>query len=80
MNTNVVIVNVTTAISTLVRTTSASLKRWKLKVVTARLIIRNLAKITIQLKRRIGVIHVEPTQRNTYSKISKLPKTQEPTP
>ena len=30
----------------------------------------------IQLKRKIGVIRVEPTQRNTYFMISKLHKTQ----
>ena len=34
-----------------------------------------LAKIMIQLKRRIVVIHVEPTQRNTYFMTSKLPIT-----
>ena len=37
---------------------------------------KNLVKIMIQLKRKIGVIRVEPTQRNTYFTISKLPKTQ----
>ena len=36
-------------------------------------------KITTQLKRKIGAIHVEPTQRNTYFRILKLPKTQVPT-
>ena len=51
------------------------LKRLKLNVVTARLVIRNLGKITIQLKRRIG----ELTQRDTYFTTSKLPKTQVPT-
>ena len=34
----------------------------------------------IQLKRKIGAIRVEPTQRNTYFMTSKLPKTLEPTP
>ena len=33
---------------------------------TAWLVIRNLARITIQLKRRIGVIHVECTQISTF--------------
>ena len=42
----------------------------------ARSIVRDLVKITIQLKRKIGVIRVEPIQRNTYFTISKLPKTQ----
>ena len=49
-----------------------------LKVAPAQSIIRNLVKIMIQLKRKIGVIHVEPTQRNAYFMTSKLPKTQEP--
>ena len=43
---------------------------------TAKSIVRNIVKITIQLKRKIGVIRVEPTQRNTYFTISKLPKMQ----
>ena len=34
----------------------------------------------VELKRKIGVIRVEPTQRNTYFMTLKLPKTQEPTP
>ena len=33
-------------------------------------------KIMIQLKRKIGAIRVEPSQGNTYSMTSKLPKTQ----
>ena len=37
---------------------------------------KDLVKIMIQLKRKIGVIRVEPTQRNTYFTLSKLPKTQ----
>ena len=37
-------------------------------------------KSMIQLKRKIGVIRVEPTQRNTYLTISKQPKTLKPTP
>ena len=36
-------------------------------------------RITIQLKRRIGAIYVEHTQRSTYFTISKQLKTQEPT-
>ena len=47
---------------------------------TAKSIVRNLVKITIQLKREIGAIRVEPTQRNTYFTISKLPKTEAYTP
>ena len=43
---------------------------------TAKSIVRNLVKIMIQLKRKIRVIRVEPTQKNTYFTISKLPKTQ----
>ena len=34
----------------------------------------------IQLKRRIGAIHVEPTQRNTYFTTLNVHKTQVPTP
>ena len=52
----------------------------KLKEDTALSIVRNLAKITTQLKRKICAIHVEPTLRNTYFTILKLPKTQVPTP
>ena len=33
---------------------------------TAQSIVRNLAKIMIQLKRKIGAIHVEPTQYVFY--------------
>ena len=50
-----------------------------LKVDTAWIIRINLAEITIQLKRKIGAIHVEPTQRNTYFTILKQLKTHEPT-
>ena len=42
---------------------------------TAKSIVRNLVKIMIQLKRKIGAIRAEPTQRNTYFMTSKLPKT-----
>ena len=41
--------------------------------------VRSLVKIMTQLKRRIGAIHVEHTQRSTYFTISKQLKTQEPT-
>ena len=41
---------------------------------------RNLVKITTQLKRRIGAIHVEHTQRSTSFMTLKLPKTQAHTP
>ena len=47
---------------------------------TAQSIVRNLVKITIQLKRKIGAIPVEPKQRNTYFTILKQSKTQESTP
>ena len=43
---------------------------------TAQSIVRNLVKTMIQLKRKIGAIRVEPTQRNTYFRTLKLPKTQ----
>ena len=43
-------------------------------------IVRDLVKITIQLKRKIGVIRVEPTQKNTYFMTSKLPKIHAHTP
>ena len=33
---------------------------------TAQSIVRNLVKIMIQLKRKVGAIPVEPTQRNTF--------------
>ena len=57
------------------------MKKVKLKVATAQSIVRNLVKITIQLKRKIGVIRVEPTQtNNTYFTTSKQPKTQALTP
>ena len=46
---------------------------------TALSMVRNLVKITTQLKRRIGAIHVEHTQRNTYFTTSKQLKTQAPT-
>ena len=49
-------------------------------MVTARLVIRNLEKIMIRLKRKIGVIHVEPTQTNTYFTTWKQLKTQGNTP
>ena len=55
--------------------TAPIIRRWRMIT-----IVRNLVKITIQLKRKIGVINVEPTQRNTYFTISKLPKTQAHTP
>ena len=41
--------------------------------------VRSLVKITTQLKRRIGAIHAEHTQRSKYFTISKQLKTQEPT-
>ena len=37
---------------------------------------RKPCKNNDSIKRKIGVIRVEPTQRNTYFTISKLPKTQ----
>ena len=70
-----VIVNVTTVISTLGKNHKCFMK----KVKAAQSIVRNLVKIMIQLKIKIGVIRVEPTQRNTYFMTSKQPKTPEPT-
>ena len=49
-------------------------------VATAKLIVRNLVKITIQLKRKIGVIRVEHSLLNIYFTTLKQSKTQEPTP
>ena len=43
-------------------------------------IVRNIAKIMIQLERKIGAIHVDPTQRNIYFMTSKQLKTQVPIP
>ena len=43
---------------------------------TELLIGRNLVKIMIQLKRKIGVFCVDPTQKNKYFMTLKLPKTQ----
>ena len=47
---------------------------------TAQSIVRNLEKIMIQLKRKIGAIHVEPTQINICFMTSKQPKTRVLTP
>ena len=42
--------------------------------------VRNLVKITLQLKRKIGASRVEHTQRNTYFMTLKISKTQASTP
>ena len=72
--------NAPTAKNTLTRITSVTWKELRLKLEIVQLTGIRHGRVTDQLKRTIGVIHVEPTQMSTCFMTSRLPKTQEPEP